>query len=191
MIFKVLFNYFESNLVTLFSKLGRALGIYNLFKSFAEPIYLVRLVSYQPVTYVEFLSLTKWLLSLYIAFISFEKTKIILSSFLKDTEILDLIAAAGTFLLIFLILTLTFNFLSKFLSLKGLGFIDKFLGFIFGFFRMILIFSLIFIIYTDVFYNQEKPVWFNDSYSIKYIDQLSLYLKKKFLEFNLNNDIIT
>ena len=139
----------------------------------------------------EFLSLTKWLLSLYIAFISFEKTKIILSSFLKDTEILDLIAAAGTFLLIFLILTLTFNFLSKFLSLKGLGFIDKFLGFIFGFFRMILIFSLIFIIYTDVFYNQEKPVWFNDSYSIKYIDQLSLYLKKKFLEFNLNNDIIT
>ena len=139
----------------------------------------------------ELLSLTKWLLSLYIAFISFEKTKIILSSFLKDTEILDLIAAAGTFLLIFLILTLIFNFLSKFLSLKGLGFIDKFLGFIFGFFRMILIFSLIFIIYTDVFYNQEKPVWFNDSYSIKYIDQLSLYLKKKFLEFNLNNDIIT
>ena len=139
----------------------------------------------------ELLSLTKWLLSLYIAFISFEKTKIILSSFLKDTEILDLIAAAGTFLLIFLILTLIFNFLSKFLSLKGLGFIDKFLGFIFGFFRMILIFSLIFIIYTDVFYNQEKPVWFNDSYSIKYIDQLSLYLKKKFLEFNLNNDMIT
>ena len=139
----------------------------------------------------ELLALTKWLLSLYIAFISFEKTKIILSSFLKDTEILDLIAAAGTFLLIFLILTLIFNFLSKFLSLKGLGFIDKFLGFIFGFFRMILIFSLIFIIYTDVFYNQEKPVWFNDSYSIKYIDQLSLYLKKKFLEFNLNNDIIT
>ena len=139
----------------------------------------------------EFLSLTKWLLSLYIAFISFEKTKIILSSFLKDTEILDLIAAAGTFLLIFLILTLTFNFLSKFLSLKGLGFIDKFLGFIFGFFRMILIFSLIFIIYTDVFYNQSKPVWFNDSYSIQYIDKLSVYLKKKFLEFNLNNDIIT
>ena len=38
----------------------------------------------------ELLSLTKWLLSLYIAFISFEKTKIILSSFLKDTEFLIL-----------------------------------------------------------------------------------------------------
>ena len=139
----------------------------------------------------EFLSLTKWLLSLYIAFVSFEKTKIILSSFLKDTEIIDLIAAISTFLLIFLILSLIFNFVSKFLSLKGIGFIDKSLGFLFGSLRMILIFSLIFIIYTDIFYNQEKPTWFNDSYSIEYIDKLSDYLKKKFLEFNLNNDIIT
>ena len=139
----------------------------------------------------EFLSLTKWLLSLYIAFVSFEKTKIILSSFLKDTEIIDLIAAISTFLLIFLILSLIFNFVSKFLSLKGIGFIDKSLGFLFGSLRMVLIFSLIFIIYTDIFYNQEKPTWFNDSYSIEYIDKLSDYLKKKFLEFNLNNDIIT
>ena len=37
----------------------------------------------------EFLSLTKWLLSIYLAFISFEKTKIILSSFLKDSAVLD------------------------------------------------------------------------------------------------------
>ena len=139
----------------------------------------------------EFLSLTKWLLSLYIAFVSFEKTKIILSNFLKDSEILDLIAAISTFLLTFLILSFIFNFVSKFLSLKGIGFIDKSLGFLFGSLRMILIFSLIFIIYTDIFYNQEKPTWFNDSYSIEYIDKLSDYLKKKFLEFNLNNDIIT
>jgi len=139
----------------------------------------------------EFLSLIKWILSLYIAFISFEKTKIILSSFLKDTETLDLIAAISTFFLIFLILSLIFNFLSKFLSLKGIGFIDKSLGFLFGLLRMILIFCLIFIIYTNVFYNQEKPSWFNDSYSIKYVEKLSIYFKKKILEFNLNNDIIT
>ena len=132
----------------------------------------------------EFLSLIKWILSLYIAFISFEKTKIILSSFLKDTETLDLIAAISTFLLTFLILSLIFNFLSKFLSLKGIGFIDKSLGFLFGFARMVLIFSLLFIIYTDVFYNQEKPAWFNDSYSIKYIEKVSIYFKEKLSEFN-------
>jgi len=132
----------------------------------------------------EFLSLTKWMLSLYLTFISFEKTKIILSGFLKDTEIINLIAAASVFLLIFVILTFIFNFLSKIISLKGFDFIDKLLGFLFGFARMVLIFSLLFIIYTDVFYNQEKPAWFNDSYSIKYIEKVSIYFKKKFLEFN-------
>ena len=100
----------------------------------------------------EFLSLTKWLLSIYLAFISFEKTKIILSSFLKDSAVLDLIAAASVFLLMFLILSIIFNFLSKILSLKGIDFIDKSLGFLFGFIRMILIYSLIFIIYTDIFF---------------------------------------
>ena len=137
----------------------------------------------------EFLSLTKWLLSLYIAFISFEKTKIILSGFLKDTEILDLITAISVFVLAFLILTFIFNFLFKFLSIKKIGFIDKSLGFLFGFSRMILIFSILLIIYNDIFYNEKKPEWFNDSYSIKYIEKVSIYFKKKFLEFNSNNVI--
>jgi len=75
--------------------------------------------------------------------------------------------------------------------IQGIGFIDKTLGFSFGFLRIILIFSLLFIIYTDVFYNQKTPTWFNDSYSIKYIEKISIYFKKKFLEFNLNNDMIT
>jgi len=137
----------------------------------------------------EFLSLTKWLLSLYIAFISFEKTKIILSGFLKDTEILDLITAISVFVLAFLILTFIFNFLFKFLSIKKIGFIDKSLGCLFGFSRMILIFSILLIIYNDIFYNEKKPEWFNDSYSIKYIEKVSIYFKKKFLEFNSNNVI--
>ena len=139
----------------------------------------------------EFLSLIKWLISLYIAFISFEKTKNILSGFLKDTEILDLTAAISTFLLIYLILSIIFNFLSKFLSIKSFGFINKSLGCLFGFLRMILIFSLLFTVYNEIFYNIEKPKWFNDSYSIKYVEKLSIYFKKKILEFNLNNDIIT
>ena len=129
--------------------------------------------------------------ALYLAFLSYEKTKTILSSFLKESEVLDLLAASISFILIFLILSIIFNFLSRILTIKGIDFIDKFFGFVFGFLRMILIFSLLFIIYTDIFHNLEKPTWFNDSYSIKYIDKVSFYLKKKFLEFNPNNDIIT
>ena len=139
----------------------------------------------------EFLSLTKWFISAYLSYLSFEKAKIVLSGFLKDTAILDVIAAATVFILVFIILSIIFNFLSKILSIKGIDFIDKTLGFLFGFIRMVLIFSLLFIIYTDIFYNHEKPRWFNDSYSIKYIEKVSIYFKKKFLEFNLNNDMIT
>ena len=139
----------------------------------------------------EFLSLSKWVISIYIAFISFEKVKIILSKFLKDTTIVDLISGAIVFLLIYLVLSIIFSFLSKTLSIKSLSFLDKTLGCLFGFLRMILIFSLLFIIYTDIFHKLEKPKWFNDSYSIKYIEKLSVHVKKKILNINLNNDIIT
>ena len=104
----------------------------------------------------EFLSLAKWVSSLYLAFLSYEKTKTILSSFLKESEVLDLLAASISFILIFLILSIIFNFLSRILTIKGIDFIDKFFGFVFGFLRMILIFSLLFIIYTDIFHNLEN-----------------------------------
>ena len=107
--------------------------------------------------------------------VSFEKTKIILSNFLKDSEILDLIAATSTFLLTFLILTLIFNFLSKFLSLKGIGFIDKFLGFLFGSLRMILIFSLLFIIYTECFLQSG-----NNQHGLMILIQLNTLINCQF-----------
>lgn len=139
----------------------------------------------------EFLSLTKWLLSLYIAFISFEKTRNILSQFLKDSAILDLVAGSLIFLLIFIFLSIIFNFLSKIISIKSLNFLDKTLGFLFGLLRIILILSLVTIIYNDVFYNEKKPYWVDNSFSIQYIEKISIYLKKEFLNFNLNDDIIT
>ena len=49
----------------------------------------------------EFLSLAKWVSSLYLAFLSYEKTKTILSSFLKESEVLDLLAASISFCLLY------------------------------------------------------------------------------------------
>ena len=56
----------------------------------------------------EFLSLTKWFISAYLSYLSFEKAKIVLSGFLKDTAILDVIAAATVFILVFIILSIIF-----------------------------------------------------------------------------------
>ncbi len=139
----------------------------------------------------EFLSLAKWVISLYLAFVSLDKVKLFLSNYLKETALIDLISGIIIFSFFYIILSILFNFISKLFSMKSLAIVDKTLGCFFGFLRMILIFSLIFIIYSDVFYNTEKPNWLNDSYSIKYIEKVSIYIKKKILDLNLKNDIIT
>ena len=139
----------------------------------------------------EFLSLAKWIISLYLAFITLDKTKLFLSNFLKETALIDLISGIIVFSFFYIILSIIFNFLSKLFSIKSLSIIDKTLGCFFGFLRMILIFSLIFIIYSDVFYNSKNPYWLDDSYSIKYIEKVSIYIKKKFLNLSLKDDIIT
>ena len=139
----------------------------------------------------ELLSTSKWLLASFVAFITFEKTKIILSKFIKDSAILDLIAGGSIFILTFILLSIIFNFLSKILRTGDLGILDKTLGLVFGFARIIIVLSLTLIIYNHIFFNHDKPVWITDSVSIEYIEKVNKYFENKFLDINLKNDIIT
>ena len=138
----------------------------------------------------EFLSLTKWLLSAYITYISFEQIKSFLSAYIKDTIIIEFLASGVVFGIIFLILSIIFNFISRIINTQSLGLIDKILGFSFGFLRIILIFSLIFIIYKNIFFDITEPDWISDSFFIEYIDYTSKYIQKNILDLDLNNDII-
>ena len=138
----------------------------------------------------EFLSLTKWLLSAYITYISFEQIKSFLSAYIRDTIIIEFLASGVVFGIIFLILSIIFNFISRIINTKSLGLIDKILGFGFGFLRIILIFSLIFIIYKNIFFDITEPDWISDSFFIEYIDSTSKYIQKNILDLDLNNDII-
>ena len=139
----------------------------------------------------EFLSLSKWLISSYIAFISFEKTKLLLSNYFKDSLILEVVAASSIFILVFIILSMIVNFLSKIISLGSLGLIDKILGFIFGFIRILLIFSLLIILYESIFLNSDQPQWMIESFLIDHIKNITNFFQNKFLEFNLNDNIIS
>ena len=139
----------------------------------------------------ELLSSSKWLLSAYFAFIFLGKTKIFLSKFLKDSAIIDLIAGGLIFILSFFLLSIIFNFLSKILRTGDLGILDKTLGLLFGFARIVIVLSLALIIYNYIFFNHAKPVWITDSVSIKYIEKVNKYFENKFLDINLKNDIIT
>ena len=138
----------------------------------------------------EFLSLTKWLLSAYMTYISFEQIKSFLSAYIRDTIIIEFLASGVVFGIIFLILSIIFNFISRIINTQSLGLIDKILGFSFGFLRIILIFSLIFIIYKNIFFDITEPDWISDSFFIEYIDSISEYIQKNILDLDLNNDII-
>jgi len=138
----------------------------------------------------EFLSLTKWLLSAYMTYISFEQIKSFLSAYIRDTIIIEFLASGVVFGIIFLILSIIFNFISRIINTQSLGLIDKILGFSFGFLRIILIFSLIFIIYKNIFFDITEPDWISDSFFIEYIDYTSKYIQKNILDLDLNNDII-
>ena len=139
----------------------------------------------------ELLSLTKWLISGYITFITFEKTKAFYLEILKDSPILDFIAGGSIFLLTFFLFSIFFNFISKIISFSSLGVVDKLLGLCFGFLRIILIFSLTFLLYENIFFNQDRPNWMVDSLSIEYIEKLSEYLKNKISDIDLKIDMIT
>ena len=139
----------------------------------------------------ELLSTSKWLLASYVAFITFEKTKMILSKFLKDSAILDLLAGGLIFAIVFFFLSVIFNYLSKIINTSDLGFIDKLLGSCFGFTRIMVILALTLIIYNNIFFNEKKPDWMIGSYSIEYIEKATKCIQNNFLNINLKNDIIT
>ena len=68
----------------------------------------------------EFLSLTKWLLSAYITYISFEQIKSFLSAYIRDTIIIEFLASGVVFGIIFFLATLTP--VTFFLNLLNLSF---------------------------------------------------------------------
>ena len=74
--------------------------------------------------------------------------------------------------------------------MKKFGFIDKTLGFIFGFVRIVLIFSLLSIIYNSIFFNLDKPKWMSNSLLIENIELISKYLQNKFLDYEFNVTMI-
>jgi uncharacterized membrane protein required for colicin V production len=123
-------------------------------------------------------------------YISFEQIKSFLSAYIRDTIIIEFLASGVVFGIIFLILSIIFNFISRIINTQSLGLIDKILGFSFGFLRIILIFSLIFIIYKNIFFDITEPDWISDSFFIEYIDYTSKYIQKNILDLDLNNDII-
>ncbi len=91
----------------------------------------------------EALSLTTWLIAIYLAFTLSSGLSERLSGFISSSSIRMIIAFSGIFLLIVLAGAVLSFFVNKLISISGLGFIDRLLGILFGAARGILLVALV------------------------------------------------
>jgi membrane protein required for colicin V production len=89
-------------------------------------------------------------------------------------------AYGGMFLVVFVVMTLTGYFLSRWIKETGIGIVDRLLGGAFGFLRG---FLLVFLLYVPCTYliDQEKfPAWAKESFSLPVLQSTLAWTNKTF-----------
>ena len=126
----------------------------------------------------EILSIFSLLISVYISINLYPE----ISSFIKeyiDMKILaDSISFAVLFLLIYSLINILSNFIVSNISNTPLRILDKNFGILFGFFRSVLVFSLLNILLTWIIWKDKTPLWVNEAKTIIFIDYTSEKLIK-------------
>ena len=127
------------------------------------------------------LAASKWLLAWVITIYVFPRAKPYVSDIININEyILDVILGIGIFIIILFIVLMINKEISKKITLSGLGKLDTFFGFFFGFLRgyviCVCIFSTI-----NIFYNYNNwPLNTKSSWTFLYVQKGSSYLIKEF-----------
>ena len=81
------------------------------------------------------LAASKWLLAYVLTLFSFPKIKPYLRDVIDNEYVLDIILGVSIFVIIIFIILLVNKGISKAVSYSGIGNVDKFFGFLFGFVR--------------------------------------------------------
>ena len=128
----------------------------------------------------EFFSVISWILSIVIAFDFFEKSKSILSEYITQKIIIDIIAFGIPFIIVFLICNLLSTWLSTKFNTSDILF-DKFFGFLFGAFRGILVIILLYIGFKYLI-GENLPAFLIDAYSFQYLELIGEMLKEVLMD---------
>ena len=126
------------------------------------------------------LAASKWLLAYVLTLFSFPKIKPYLRDVIDNEYVLDIILGVSIFVIIIFIILLVNKGISKAVSYSGIGNVDKFFGFLFGFVRSYVIVVCIFTT-INIIYNYKKwPINLNQSIMFTYVENGSNYLIKEF-----------
>ena len=126
------------------------------------------------------LSASKWLLAYILTLILFPKAKPYVEDIIDNEYVLDIALGVSIFVVVIFIILLINKGISKTVRYSGLGTLDTFFGFWFGFVRSYLICVCLFATVNTVYNSEKWPVDTGKSFTFSYIEKGSNYLIKEF-----------
>ena len=125
------------------------------------------------------LSASKWLLSYIITLLIFPKVRPYIN-FLDNEFILDIILGISIFAIVIFIILLSIRSIGKAIKYTGIGGVDRFFGFLFGFVKSYVIVVCIFTA-INIIYNYERwAINVDESITFERVEKGSNYLIKEF-----------
>ena len=126
----------------------------------------------------ETLSILSILFSVYISINVYPNISLFIKEYIDMAVLADSISFALMFLLLYSLINIFSNFIVSSITNTPIRVLDKNFGILFGFFRALLIFSLLNILLNLTLWKKNKPEWLNNSKSMVLIN----YTSKKLIQ---------
>ena len=123
---------------------------------------------------------SKWLLAYVITLILFPKIRPYVNNIIDNEYLLDIALGVSIFVLVIFVILLINKGIGKTIKYTGIGSLDKFFGFLFGFVRAYIIAVCIFTTINIVYNLNRWPINLNKSISFDWVEKGSNFLIKEF-----------
>ena len=121
----------------------------------------------------EILSILSLLISVYISINVYPNISLFIKEYIEMAVLADSISFALMFLFLYSLINIFSNFIVSSITNTPIRILDKNFGILFGFFRALLIFSLLNILLYWTLWKKNIPVWLNNSKSMILINYTS------------------
>ena len=162
-IIKTLEEYF-----TFFDFIYLTILILSLIKCFRQGFTLSILVA------------SKWIFAYLLTLFLFPKIKPHVTDIIDNEYILNIILSVSIFVIVIFIILLINRSISKVIKYSGIGSLDKFFGFLFGFVRSYVIAVCIFTTVNIVYNYNRLPINLDKSFSFEWVEKGSSFLIREF-----------
>ena len=133
----------------------------------------------------EILSILSILLSVYISINLYPNISLFIKEYIDMAVLADSISFALMFLFLYSLINIFSNFIVSSITNTSIRILDKNFGILFGFFRALLIFSLLNILLYWTLWKKNMPEWLNNSKSMVLIN----YTSDKLIQILPNNNL--